>query len=136
MLLNLRKRWIGRWIVCALLAFGIGPGMALHVLADSYHAAHHHDHHAHYMEDYAGISFATSLHAHDHDHEGDTCSFDHEHDQSHAAAFSAACLAAPVTVADAGLTAEPVIYPSAEQLHPDSMTPTGPGKPPRLLSHI
>jgi len=118
MLQSLRQRRIGQWLLCALLAFSLGPGLTLHGLGDLVHA----DAHNHNIE----IFELTSI-----DNLDGSCDFEHEHDQSHAASVTVACLGAPQTRVDVAFYSQDLVYLHTRQIEPSDPSLQQPTEPPR-----
>jgi len=127
MLAGVLHRWsagfIAKRLICALLVFSMGPGLAFHALSDLAHA----DAHEHPYE----FTAPTAI-----DHAGGTCSFEHEHDESHAASVSVACLTAPSAVVELASHAELIHFSYHQQSQPDGALLGELSKPPRAFSRI
>jgi len=115
--------FIAKRLICALLVFSMGPGLAFHALSDLAHA----DAHEHQYE----FTAPTAI-----DHVGGTCSFEHEHDESHAASVSVACLNAPGASVDLAFHAEAIHFPYHQQSKPNGALLGELSKPPRTFSRI
>jgi len=121
MLLSIRHGWLAKVLICALLAFAVGPGLGLHALGDLAHEAQH-DHDQTQFE-MVVLDAVDDL--------GGTCDFDHEHDESHAASVNVACLGQPAGADDVFFSYRAVAYRPAQQSAPEEFDSSGPGKPPR-----
>ncbi len=108
-----------------LLAVAIGPGLVLHTFGDMTHENEAHGHIA------ATIADLNHVETHV---DGEDCSFEHDHDQSHAANFSVAGFTGPVIVVEASLEAETIIYLPTDEERLIVAPSSDIDKPPRLTA--